>query len=205
MYSKRGFAYKLHAGWFINRTPGEIINRGLFVKFKGFLCGHLIERGESLILNFWGRQVVYKSNAGTVIACCKRGLQDRKNTTHQMLHCQKPLFYSVVPSNCSETFWCCSCDFLFWGSFLAPDSEANPRWLKGIQFFGLQLEVSCLQWRCFTYNCFLTYSWSFFFFFFFFVYSFSIFYLQHCQSVTTDLCHRCKALHAFGKLHWHPI
>ena len=29
MYSKNGVVYKLHAGWFINRTPGEFINSGL--------------------------------------------------------------------------------------------------------------------------------------------------------------------------------
>ena len=44
---------KLHAGWFINRTPGEFINSGLFIKFKGLLRGNPTERAESLILNFW--------------------------------------------------------------------------------------------------------------------------------------------------------
>ena len=28
MYSKKGVVYKLHAGWFINRTPGEFVNWG---------------------------------------------------------------------------------------------------------------------------------------------------------------------------------
>ena len=55
MYSKNGVVYKLHAGRFINRTPAEFINSGLFIKFKGLLCGNPIERGESLILNFWPR------------------------------------------------------------------------------------------------------------------------------------------------------
>ena len=31
MYSKKGVVYKLHTGWFINRTPGEFINQGLFI------------------------------------------------------------------------------------------------------------------------------------------------------------------------------
>ena len=53
MYSKKGVVYKLHAGWFINRTPGEFINWGLFIKFKGLLCGNPTEGAESLILNFW--------------------------------------------------------------------------------------------------------------------------------------------------------
>ena len=36
MYSKKGAVYKLHAGWFINRTPGEFINSGLFINLKVF-------------------------------------------------------------------------------------------------------------------------------------------------------------------------
>ena len=52
MYIKRGVAYKLHAGWFINRPPAEFIN-WFFIKFKGLLCGKPTERGESLILNLW--------------------------------------------------------------------------------------------------------------------------------------------------------
>ena len=55
MYSKNGVVYKLPAGWFINRTPGKFINSGLFIKFKGLLCGNPIERWKSLILNFWPR------------------------------------------------------------------------------------------------------------------------------------------------------
>ena len=47
MYSKKGVVYKLHAGWFINRTPGEFINCSLSIKFKGFLYGDPTERGES--------------------------------------------------------------------------------------------------------------------------------------------------------------
>ena len=35
MYSQKGVVYKFHAGRFINRTPGEFINRGLFIEFKG--------------------------------------------------------------------------------------------------------------------------------------------------------------------------
>ena len=51
MYSKKRVVYKLHAGWFINRTAGEFTNRGLFIKFKGLLCGNPT---ESLILKFPG-------------------------------------------------------------------------------------------------------------------------------------------------------
>ena len=53
MYCKKGVVYKQQAGWFINRTPGEFINWGLFIELKGLLCGNPSERGESLILNFW--------------------------------------------------------------------------------------------------------------------------------------------------------
>ena len=53
MYSKKGVVFKLHAGQFIDRAPGEIIKWGLFIKFEGLLCGNPTERGESLRLNFW--------------------------------------------------------------------------------------------------------------------------------------------------------
>ena len=54
MYSKKGVVSKLHAGRFINRTPGEFINWGLyFMKFKGLLCGNPTETLESLVLNSW--------------------------------------------------------------------------------------------------------------------------------------------------------
>ena len=46
MCSKNGVVYKLHAGWFINRAPGEFINCGPFIKFKGPLSGHRTERGK---------------------------------------------------------------------------------------------------------------------------------------------------------------
>ena len=32
-YSEKGVVYKVHSGWFINRTPGEFINPGLSIKF----------------------------------------------------------------------------------------------------------------------------------------------------------------------------
>ena len=50
---KKGVVHKLHAGWFINRTPGEFINWGLLSNLKGLLSGNPTERVESLILNFW--------------------------------------------------------------------------------------------------------------------------------------------------------
>ena len=53
MHSKEGVVYKLHAGWFINRTPGAVYKLRSFIKFKGLLCGTPTERGESLKLNFW--------------------------------------------------------------------------------------------------------------------------------------------------------
>ena len=78
MYSRNGVVYKLHAGWFINRTPGEFINRGPFIKFKGFLCGNPTERGESLILNFLaGRQFISPTQAPW-LSTASEGLQNRK-------------------------------------------------------------------------------------------------------------------------------
>ena len=44
---QKGVTFKLHAGWFINRTTGEFINRGLLIKLKGLHCGNPTERGES--------------------------------------------------------------------------------------------------------------------------------------------------------------
>ena len=46
MYSKNGAVYKLHAGWFINRTSAELINRGLFIESKGLLYGILQKEGK---------------------------------------------------------------------------------------------------------------------------------------------------------------
>ena len=45
--------FKLHAGWLINRTPGEFRNWGLLIKLKRLLCRNPTQRGESLKLNFW--------------------------------------------------------------------------------------------------------------------------------------------------------
>ena len=88
MYSKKGVVYKLHAGWFINRTPGEFINWGLFIKLKGLLCGNPTERAESLILS--ARRAVYKSNPGTVTVCRKRGASEQEKIQYiKYVHCQK--------------------------------------------------------------------------------------------------------------------
>ena len=83
MYSKKGLDYKLGAGWFINHPPVEFISRGLFIKFKGLLCGNPTERGESEIL-VSGCQAVYKSNPGTAIVCHKRRAsgQEKYNTSN---------------------------------------------------------------------------------------------------------------------------
>ena len=47
MYGKKGVVYKLYAGWFTSRAPGEFRNCGLSIKFKGLVCGIPTERGES--------------------------------------------------------------------------------------------------------------------------------------------------------------
>ena len=52
MYSKKRVVYKLHAGRFINRTPGEFINLGLFIKLKGLLCGNPTRRKGKFNIKF---------------------------------------------------------------------------------------------------------------------------------------------------------
>ena len=81
MYSEKEVVYKLHAGWFINRT--EFINWGLCIKFKGLLCGNSRERGESLIPNFWPPGFISPTQAPRLSAASE-GLQNRKNTIHQI-------------------------------------------------------------------------------------------------------------------------
>ena len=46
MYSKKGVVYKLHAGWFINRTPGEFIHCGLLLNLKVFSVKTLQKEGK---------------------------------------------------------------------------------------------------------------------------------------------------------------
>ena len=90
MYSKKGVVYKLHAGRFISRTPGEFINWGRFIKFKGPLCGDPTERAESLILNFWPARQFISPTPGTVTCLLQaRGLQDQEKIQYiKYLHCQ---------------------------------------------------------------------------------------------------------------------
>ena len=53
MHSKKAVIYKLRAGRFINRTPGEFMNRGLFIKFKVFSVEILQMEGKVQYQNFW--------------------------------------------------------------------------------------------------------------------------------------------------------
>ena len=46
MYCKKGVVYKLHAGWFINRTPGGFINCGLLLNLKVFSVEILQKEGK---------------------------------------------------------------------------------------------------------------------------------------------------------------
>ena len=89
MYSKKGVVYKLHAGWFINRTPGEFINRGHFIKFKGFLCGNPTEKGESLVLNFRPPGSLYVQPRHRDCLPQARGFRTGKNTIHQLFTLKK--------------------------------------------------------------------------------------------------------------------
>ena len=46
MYSEKGVVYKLHAGWFINRSAGEFINCGLLSNLKVFSAEILQKEGS---------------------------------------------------------------------------------------------------------------------------------------------------------------
>ena len=46
MYSKKGVVYKLHAGWFINRTPGEFIIGVFLLNLKVFSLEILQKEGK---------------------------------------------------------------------------------------------------------------------------------------------------------------
>ena len=46
MYSKQEVIYKLHAGWFIYRSPGEYVDWGLSIKFKVFSVEILQKEGK---------------------------------------------------------------------------------------------------------------------------------------------------------------
>ena len=47
MHSNKGVVYKLHARWFINRTPVEFINRGPLFNLKVFSVEILQKEGKS--------------------------------------------------------------------------------------------------------------------------------------------------------------
>ena len=64
--------------------PGEFINSGLFIKFKGLLCGNPIEGGESLILNFWPRGSLYVQPRHRDCRPQASGFRTGKNTIHQI-------------------------------------------------------------------------------------------------------------------------
>ena len=85
MYSKKGVVYKLHAGRFINHTPGESRNCGLFIQFRGLLRRNPTGRGESL---------KQKRNPGTLIICRKWGAsgQEKYNTSS--------IYIAILSANC---------------------------------------------------------------------------------------------------------
>ena len=85
MYSKKWGVYKLHAGWFINRTPGEFINWGLFYLIERFsLWKSCRKRGKFNTKVLAARQFISPTQAPWPSAASE-GLQDRKkNTIHQI-------------------------------------------------------------------------------------------------------------------------
>ena len=49
MYSKKGLFISCMLGVvYINRTAGGLINWGLFIEFKGLLCGISYRKGENV-------------------------------------------------------------------------------------------------------------------------------------------------------------
>ena len=72
---QKGVVYKLHAGWFISRIPGEFINSGLFINFKGLVCGNPTERADTKFLA--ARQFISPTQ-GPSLSAASKGLQDRK-------------------------------------------------------------------------------------------------------------------------------
>ena len=72
----------------MNRTPGKFINSGLFIKFKGLLCGNPIERGKSLILNIWPRGGLEVQPRHRDCLRQARGFRTGKIQYIKYLHCQ---------------------------------------------------------------------------------------------------------------------
>ena len=81
--------YKLHAGWFINRTLGEFINCGLLLNLKVLSVEILQKEGESLILNFWPPGSLSVQARARDCLPQARGFRTGKNIQHiKHLHCQ---------------------------------------------------------------------------------------------------------------------
>ena len=78
--ANKGVVYKLHAGWFINRTPGGGYKLGsLFIKFKSLLCGNPTERGERKFnINFLAARQFISPTQAPWLSPASKGLQDRK-------------------------------------------------------------------------------------------------------------------------------
>ena len=86
MYCKKGekgVVYKLHAGWFINRTPGELKNRGLLLNIKVFsveILEVLRKEGKFNTKFLAARQfIVSPTQAASEV------LQNRKNIIHLII------------------------------------------------------------------------------------------------------------------------
>ena len=77
MYSKKVVIYKLHAGWFINCSPGSL-STGVFLLNLKVFSVEILQKEGKIEYKISGRQAVSNSNQGTMIVCHKRGVQDRK-------------------------------------------------------------------------------------------------------------------------------
>ena len=63
--------------------PAGVYELGIF-KFKGFFSGNPSKRGDSLKLDSWPRCSLYVHCRPPSVSAASKGLQDRKNTTHQI-------------------------------------------------------------------------------------------------------------------------
>ena len=79
--------------------PGEFINWGLLIKFKGLHCGNPTERGQSLKLSS-GSQAVYKSTA-RCLDCLQqaRGFRTEKKTIHHIFRLSRNSPHLDIPSD----------------------------------------------------------------------------------------------------------
>ena len=91
MYSKKEVVYKLHAGWFINRTPGKFINWFFLLNLKVLSVEILQKRGKFATKFLAARQFMSPIQAPCfVLVCRKQGASGQEKVQYiKYLHCQR--------------------------------------------------------------------------------------------------------------------